>query len=58
MTGEWVINKRLWKRMQNDFAMNKAVGKDRVILYLHGGASFRRSRGILANGSLSQEHII
>lgn len=40
VTGEWVINKRLWKRMQNDFAMNKAVGKDRVILYLHGGASF------------------
>lgn len=37
ITGEWVINKRLWKRMQTEFAMNKAVRKDRVILYLHGG---------------------
>lgn len=34
---EWVINKRLWRKMQNEFAQHKAVNQDRVILYLHGG---------------------
>lgn len=43
VTGEWVINKRLWKRMQTEFAMNKVVRKDRVILYLHGGAYYMMS---------------
>lgn len=37
ITGEWVINRRLWKKMQSEFAVHKVVGKDRVILYLHGG---------------------
>lgn len=43
ITGEWIINKRLWKRMQTEFAMNKSVRKDRVILYLHGGAYYMMS---------------
>ncbi|KAM0755002.1 hypothetical protein T439DRAFT_322062 [Meredithblackwellia eburnea MCA 4105] len=43
ITGEWVINRRLWKKMQTEFALNKAVGKDRVILYLHGGAYYTMS---------------
>lgn len=37
---EWVINKRLWRKMQSEFAQNKSVNQDRVILYLHGGAYF------------------
>lgn len=37
ITGEWVINRRLWKKMQTEFMLNKVVGKDRVVLYLHGG---------------------
>jgi hypothetical protein len=38
ITGEWVINKRLWRRMQAEFALKKTVPQDgRVILYLHGG---------------------
>lgn len=38
ITGEWVINKRLWRRMQSEFALKKTVPQDgRVVLYLHGG---------------------
>ncbi|KAK4704945.1 epsilon-lactone hydrolase, partial [Phenoliferia sp. Uapishka_3] len=43
ITGEWVINRRLWKKMQTEFVLHKAVGKDRVILYLHGGAYYTMS---------------
>lgn len=45
ITAEWVINKRLWKRMQGDFCLRnqKVVGKDRIILYLHGGAYYSMS---------------
>lgn len=44
ITGEWVINKRLWRRMQTEFATKKTVPQDaRVILYLHGG-TLRRDR--------------
>lgn len=43
ITGEWVINKRLWRRMQTEFAMKKTVPQDgRVILYLHGGEQTRQ----------------
>lgn len=39
LSGEWVINKRLWRRMQTEFALKKTVPQEaRVILYLHGGA--------------------
>lgn len=37
ITGEWVINKRLWKRMQQTEVKTGAGGKDKVVLYLHGG---------------------
>ncbi|KAI5481625.1 esterase / lipase [Pseudohyphozyma bogoriensis] len=40
LTGEWVINKRLWRRMQAEFSANKTVKKDAVIYYLHGGAYY------------------
>ncbi|SGY47202.1 BQ5605_C001g00506 [Microbotryum silenes-dioicae] len=41
ITGEWVINKRLWRRMQTEYAVKKSVDQDaRVILYLHGGAYY------------------
>ncbi|KAK4053444.1 hypothetical protein OIV83_001610 [Microbotryomycetes sp. JL201] len=41
ITGEWVINKRLWRKMQAEFALRKTVPQNgRVILYLHGGAYF------------------
>lgn len=43
ITGEWVINKRMWRRMQTEFATKKTVPQDgRVILYLHGGESNSR----------------
>lgn len=49
ITGEWVINKRLWRRMQAEFALKKTVPQDgRVILYLHGGEWSTNHRNKLA----------
>ncbi|KAI5481084.1 esterase / lipase [Pseudohyphozyma bogoriensis] len=45
LTGEWVVNKRLWKKMQAEFQANKTVKKDAVIYYLHGGAYYVMSAG-------------
>lgn len=41
ITGEWVITRAILKRMQSDFAKGLKAGKERVVLYLHGGTSFR-----------------
>jgi hypothetical protein len=49
VTGEWVVFRRLWRRMQDQHArrgkssngdaqQSKSHHKDRVIFYLHGGA--------------------
>lgn len=35
--GEWVITNKLWNKMQLAFTQNTPGGKDRVVLYLHGG---------------------
>lgn len=45
LTGEWVVGRRLWTRMQHEWSNNhdgrSRMGtrrKERVMLYLHGGA--------------------
>ena len=46
LTGEWVIGKRLWRRLQDQYRGTTPgedgqshQSKDKVILYLHGGES-------------------
>ncbi|KAF9787074.1 hypothetical protein BJ322DRAFT_1099369 [Thelephora terrestris] len=49
LTGEWVIGRRLWRKLQSEWQKNK-VGKEkppdhhknseRIVLYVHGGAYF------------------
>lgn len=50
LSGEWVIGRKLWKRLQAEWKAAKNTSesnistpdtskKDRVILYLHGGRS-------------------
>lgn len=45
LTGEWVVGRRLWRKLQSEWQRNKA-GKEkppdhrnseRIILYVHGG---------------------
>lgn len=45
LTGEWVVGRRLWRKLQSEWQINKA-GKEmpenhknteRIILYVHGG---------------------
>jgi len=40
LTGEWVVGKQTWKRLQAEWRSGKANDKERVILYIHGGAYF------------------
>jgi serine/threonine protein kinase/acetyl esterase/lipase len=40
LTGEWVVGKQTWKRLQAEWRSGKASDKERVILYIHGGAYF------------------
>lgn len=46
LSGEWVVGKRLWQRLQAEWKSRQKLDKprpkqkERVILYLHGGASF------------------
>ena len=47
LSGEWVVGKRLWQRLQNEWRRTKpdASGlrqkkKERVVLFLHGGAYY------------------
>jgi len=47
LSGEWVVGKRLWQRLQNEWRRTKpdARGlrqkkKERVVLFLHGGAYY------------------
>ncbi|MCO5577657.1 hypothetical protein L7F22_031488 [Adiantum nelumboides] len=40
LTGEWVVGKQTWRRLQSDWRSGKAKDKERVILYFHGGAYF------------------
>lgn len=40
LTGEWVVGKQTWKRLQAEWRSGKSTDKERVILYIHGGAYF------------------
>lgn len=40
LTGEWVVGKQTWRRLQAEWRGGKAKGTERVILYVHGGAYF------------------
>ncbi|PWN44207.1 Pkinase-domain-containing protein [Ceraceosorus guamensis] len=40
LTGEWVVGKQTWRRLQSDWRSGKSREKERVILYIHGGAYF------------------
>lgn len=50
LSGEWVVGKKLWQRLQAEWKsrqksdkQKKSARKERVILYLHGGAYIRAS---------------
>lgn len=40
LTGEWVVGKQTWRRLQAEWRNGKSKGTERVILYIHGGAYF------------------
>lgn len=40
LTGEWVVGKQTWRRLQSEWRNGKPSNKERVILYIHGGAYF------------------
>lgn len=40
LTGEWIVGKQTWRRLQGEWQNGKRSGKERVILYIHGGAYF------------------
>jgi acetyl esterase/lipase len=43
LTAEWVINRKLWKQMQDEYRRSDAsshVSREQVIYYLHGGAYY------------------
>lgn len=40
MTGEWVVGKQTWRRLQSEWRNGKQANKERVILYIHGGAYY------------------
>jgi len=41
--GEWVTNKRLWRKMQAGFVRGEDKSRDQVVMYLHGGQSAKGS---------------
>lgn len=40
LTGEWIVGKHTWRRLQSEWQAGKRGGKERVLLYVHGGAYF------------------
>lgn len=40
LTGEWIVGKQTWKRLQMEWQSGKRTRNERVILYIHGGAYF------------------
>ena len=40
LTGEWVVGKQTWKRLQAEWRTGKSTDRERVILYIHGGAYY------------------
>jgi hypothetical protein len=59
LTGEWVVGRRLWRKLQSEWQRNKAgkemppdhhKNSERIILYVHGGPfSGLKSTFILAD---------
>ncbi|KAG6837313.1 hypothetical protein H0H93_011408 [Arthromyces matolae] len=47
LSGEWVVGKKTWQRLQSEWKINifdeAARAKEQVILYLHGGAYYLSS---------------
>ncbi|WFD00432.1 hypothetical protein MYAM1_003181 [Malassezia yamatoensis] len=40
LTGEWLVGRQTWRKLQVDWQSGKRSGKERVILYIHGGAYY------------------
>ncbi|KAJ1021833.1 hypothetical protein NDA13_005445 [Ustilago tritici] len=40
ISAEWVVGKQTWRRLQAEWRSGKQKGKERIILYIHGGAYF------------------
>lgn len=40
LTGEWIVGKQTWRRLQNEWQTGNRRRSERVILYVHGGAYF------------------
>uniref|UniRef100_V5EWP3 Protein kinase n=2 Tax=Kalmanozyma brasiliensis (strain GHG001) TaxID=1365824 RepID=V5EWP3_KALBG len=40
ISAEWVVGKQTWRRLQAEWRSGKQKNKERVILYIHGGAYF------------------
>ena len=47
LTGEWVVGRRLWRKLQSEWQRNKAgkekppdhhKNSERIVLYVHGGS--------------------
>ncbi|WFD19726.1 hypothetical protein MCAP1_001962 [Malassezia caprae] len=40
LTGEWIVGKHTWRRLQMEWQSGKRSRTERVILYIHGGAYY------------------
>ena len=40
LTGEWIVGKQTWRRLQSEWQTGNRSRSERVILYVHGGAYF------------------
>ena len=40
LTGEWIVGKQTWRRLQSEWQSGNRSRSERVILYVHGGAYF------------------
>lgn len=40
LTGEWIVGKHTWRRLQSEWQSGKRSRMERVILYVHGGAYY------------------
>lgn len=40
LTGEWIVGKQTWRRLQTEWQSGNRTRTERVILYIHGGAYF------------------
>ena len=40
LTGEWIVGKHTWRRLQAEWQSGKRSRTERVILYVHGGAYY------------------